>query len=103
VFDNSKIISLFINNGTSTDINKKWIDGKFIFDFNSLAMNIQNHYLKLIIKKIEKKSLVLCVNKYKDTQNDMIETDEEICDCKNNMKEGIPYIFVYFSKAGCGD
>ncbi len=103
VFDNSKIVSLYINNGSNTDINKKWIEGKYMFDYNSLAINIQNHYLKFIIKTIEKNSMVLCVNKYKDTQNDMIETGDEICDCKNKIKEGVPYIFVYFSKAGCGE
>jgi len=102
VFDNSKIISLFINNGSTSDVNKKWIDGKYLFDYNSLTINIQNHYLKLIIKQIEKNYLILCVNKYKDMQNDMIETDDEVCDCNNKMKENTPYIYVYFSKAGCG-
>jgi uncharacterized protein YegL len=102
VFDNSKIVSLFINNGSTADANQKWIDGKYLFDYNSLTLNIQNHYLKLIIKQIERNSMVLCVNKYKDVKNDMIETEDEVCDCNNKMKDNTPYIYVYFSKAGCG-
>lgn len=101
VFDNSKIISLFINNGTDADVNKKWIEGKYNFELNALTINIQNHYMKLIIKKIEQRSLVLCVNKYKDLANDMVETTEEICDCNNKMAVGKPYILIYFSQAGC--
>jgi hypothetical protein len=103
VFDNSKNISLFINNGSDADSNKKWVEGKYRFDINSLTINVQNHYLKLILKKIERNSMVLCVNKYKDMKDDMVETGEEVCDCNNKMKDGVPYIYVYFSKAGCGN
>jgi hypothetical protein len=97
------MISLYLNYGSNADTNKKWVDGKYLFDYNALSINVQKHFLKLVIRKIEKNSMVLCVNKYKDTQNDMVETDDEICDCKNKIKEGNPYIFVYFSKAGCGN
>jgi hypothetical protein len=103
VFDNGKTISLFINNGSVNDENKKWIEGRYRFDINSLVINIRNHYLKLIVRQISKNSMVLCVNKYQDVQNDMIETEDEICDCNEKMKEGVPYIYVYFSRAGCGE
>jgi uncharacterized protein YegL len=101
VFDNSKRISFFINKGATADANKKWMEGDYHFYKNALTIHIQKHYLKLILKRIEEHNMVLCVNEYKDLENDMVETNDEICDCENKMAEGNPYILVYFSQAGC--
>ena len=101
VFDNNKKISLFINNGSEYDINKKWVEGKYIIDKNILTINLPDHYIKLKIKKFDDKSLVLCVNKYKSQVDNMIEASEEVCDCGNKVSAGKPTILVYFSQPGC--
>lgn len=101
VFENNNKISLFVNKGTGSDANKKWLEGKYNYDINSLTINIQNHFFKLAIKKIENRSLVLCVNKYKDSANDMVGNSEEVCDCRNIIDMRKPYILIFFSQAGC--
>ena len=103
VFDNSNTVSLFINKGTDADINKKWIEGKFRFDNNTLSITVKPYFLKLVIKKIEKNYLVLCVNKFKNLTGDMDAVSEEVCDCNNKMNASQPYIFIYFSQAGCNN
>ncbi len=103
VFDNSNTISLFINKGTQADINKKWIEGTFRFDNNILSITVQQYFLKLVIKKIEKNYLVLCVNKFKNRTGDMDAVSEEVCDCNNKMNASQPYIFIYCSQAGCNN
>jgi Mg-chelatase subunit ChlD len=101
VFDSNKAISLFIKNGTEANVNKKWIEGKYLIDRNAMTINLPNHFIKLIIKKLDSNSLVLCVNKYKSHIDNMLETGEEVCDCENEIESGRPTILVYFSLAGC--
>lgn len=101
VFDNSRTVSLFINKGTDTDINKKWIEGTYRFDNNTLSITVQPYFLKLVVKKIEKNSMVLCVNKFRNLKGDMSEVSDVLCDCSNKLNTGQPYIFIYFSRAGC--
>lgn len=103
VFDNSNTVSLFINKGADTDSNKKWIDGYFRFDNNTLAITVHSYFLKLAIKKIEKNSLVMCVNKFRNLKGDMGDVGDVVCDCSNKMNGSQPYIFIYFSGAGCAD
>jgi uncharacterized protein YegL len=100
VFDTKNKISLFINNGTKTDVNKKWTEGKYLIDKNSLIIHLSEHYLKLIVKKLEKQSMVLCVNKYKSLTDSMVEGGE-ICDCENTLTEGKATILIYLSQPGC--
>jgi uncharacterized protein YegL len=101
IFDNSKTISLYIDNKNGRETNKKWIDGNFTFNKNALTITISQYYFKLIVKAISKNSLVLCVNKFQFLSEGDAEPLEEVCNCNNKMNIGNPYIFVYFSKAGC--
>jgi uncharacterized protein YegL len=101
IFDNSKKVSLFINKGSDSDANKKWIEGNFTFAFNSLSITIQHYYFKLILKTINDHAMVLCVNKFKNFRDYVGEENEQICDCGNKVNATNPYIFIYFSKAGC--
>lgn len=103
VFDNSKTVSLFINKGTDADSYKKWIEGTFRFENNTLSITVQQYFVKLVIKKIEKNYLVLCVNKFKNLRGGMDEVSDELCDCNNKMNASQPYIFIYFSQAGCNN
>jgi uncharacterized protein YegL len=101
VFDSNKKVSLFINNGSSTDENTKWIEGRYFFDKNALTINLPEHYLRLVIKQFNSQSMILCVNRYKSHADSTIETSEEICDCGNKVLSGKPTILVYFSQPGC--
>ena len=101
VFDTNKKISLYISNGTEADANKKWVEGKYFIDRNALTINLPDHYLRLIIKKFTSQSLILCVNKYKNQVDSMIDAGEEVCDCGNKITAGKPTILVYFSQPGC--
>jgi uncharacterized protein YegL len=101
VFDNEKVLSVFINEGTNDNPNKKWIEGKYLADYNVLSITLRNHVLKLVIKKINSRSLVFCVNQYADKENDMVGSDGELCDCKNKINPQNPYILIYLSQAGC--
>ena len=103
VFDNSNTVSLFINKGADIDINKKWVDGYFRFDNNTLSITVKSYFLKLVIKKIEKNSLVLCVNKFRNLKGDMGDVSDVVCDCSNKINVSQPYIFIYFSQAGCNN
>ena len=102
VFDSNKNVSLFLSNGSKTDANKKWVEGKYIIDKNSLIIKLPDHYIKLIIKKFDKHSLVFCVNKYRSYVDSMIEGGE-ICECKNKLTPGKPTILVYCSLPGCSN
>ncbi len=102
VFDSKNKISLFINNGAKTNAFQKWIEGNYILSKNFLTINFTQHYIKLKIEKIDKRSLVLCVNKYKNNVDSMIDAGEELCDCGNRLTEGRPTILIYCSVPGCG-
>ena len=100
IFDSKNKLSLFIENGSSSDSNKKWVEGNYVIDRNALIIHLPEHYLKLIVKKLDKQSMVLCVNKYKNLIDSTIEGGE-ICDCENTLTKGKPTILVYFSQPGC--
>jgi hypothetical protein len=101
VFDNAKNISLYLSNGSENDVNKKWIEGKYTIYGNALVITIKQYYFRLIVKKLEPNSLVLCVNKFRNTTEFAMDEREEICDCANKITPLKPYIQIYFSKAGC--
>jgi uncharacterized protein YegL len=101
VFDDYKKLSLFINKGTDTDVNKKWIEGNYVFNKDALSITVKQYYFKLIIRFIDNNSLVLCVNKFKNLSENPGENNEDICDCSNKITENNPYILIYFSVAGC--
>jgi hypothetical protein len=101
VFDNAKKVSLYIDNGSGSEINKKWVEGNFNFNKDALTITFLDYYFKLIVKAIDKKTMVLCVNKFQNVVDRSMGSDEEICDCSNKIKKDAPYILVYFSKAGC--
>jgi len=102
VFDSNKKVSLFIDKGMAGDVNKKWIEGDFVFAKNALTIIIRNYYFKFMVKSINKQSLVLCVNKFMYiTGGDAHEPSDIVCDCSNKITNDNPYILVYFSKAGC--
>jgi uncharacterized protein YegL len=101
VFDNSRKVSLFIDNGIGYMNYKKWVEGDFTFTNNALTIKILNYYFKLIVKDIDKNRLVLCVNKFEFLSFSTNEPKEELCNCSNSIASNSPYILVYFSKAGC--
>lgn len=101
VFDDSKKISLYLSNGADNDANKKWIEGKYNIYDNALVINVKQYYFRLIAKKITPTSLVLCVNKFKNTTEFIMDDREEVCDCGSKINAFKPYILIYFSKAGC--
>ncbi|HEY9124075.1 MAG TPA: vWA domain-containing protein [Bacteroidales bacterium] len=100
VFDANRKVSLFINNGTQADAYKKWIDGRYTFDRNTITINLPEHFIKMVVKKVDNKALVLCVNKYRNLVDSMIEGGE-LCDCSNKPSTEKPTILVYFSRPGC--
>jgi uncharacterized protein YegL len=100
VFDANRKVSLFINNGTQADAYKKWIDGRYTFDRNTITINLPEHFIKMVVKKVDNKTLVLCVNKYRNLVDSMIEGGE-LCDCSNKPSSEKPTILVYFSRPGC--
>lgn len=102
IFTNAKHVSLFINKGAnSQDEFQKWVDGNFTFVNNTLSISILQYYFKFVIKSIDKRTLVLCLNKFAFLSKDMKEPDDVYCDCTNKVPRDYPYIVVYFSKAGC--
>lgn len=102
IFTNAKRVSLFIDKGAnSEDEFQKWVDGNFTFVNNTLSISILQYYFKFVIKSIDKRTLVLCLNKFAFLSKDMKEPDDVYCDCTNKVPRDYPYIVIYFSKAGC--
>jgi uncharacterized protein YegL len=101
VFENDKKISLFIRKGTDANAHKKWIEGNYVFSHRTLTIHISHYTLRLVVKTIDKHTMVLCVNKYKNSDDFSGDISEEVCDCNDKMNETNPYIFIYFSQAGC--
>jgi uncharacterized protein YegL len=102
IFTNAKHVSLFINKGAnSNDEFQKWVDGNFTFINNTLSISILQYYFKFVIKSIDRRTLVLCLNKFAFLSKDMKEPEDVYCDCTNKVPRDYPYIVVYFSKAGC--